>query len=35
MLAVPMILLYELSVFSVSMIEKKRTEKRAAEDAAG
>lgn len=35
MLAVPMILLYELSIFSVGYVEKKRAAKRAAEDAAG
>lgn len=35
MLAVPMILLYELSVWSVMLIEKKRDEKRAAEETAG
>lgn len=33
MLAVPMILLYELSIFSVKLIEKKRSEKKAAEEA--
>lgn len=34
MLAVPMLLLYELSVFSVRHVEKKRAAKRAADDAA-
>ena len=34
MLAVPMLLLYELSVFSVRHVEKKREEKKAAEEAA-
>lgn len=34
MLAVPMILLYEMSIFSVKLIEKKRSEKKAAEEAA-
>ena len=34
MLAVPMLLLYELSVHSVRYVEKKREAKRAAEDAA-
>ncbi|AMJ60223.1 twin-arginine translocase subunit TatC [Bosea sp. PAMC 26642] len=34
MLAVPMLLLYELSVFSVRYVEKKRAAKKAAEDAA-
>ena len=35
MLAIPMILLYELSVFSVRYVENKRAAKKAAEDAAG
>jgi sec-independent protein translocase protein TatC len=35
MLAVPMLLLYELSVFAVRHVEKKRDEKKAAEEAAG
>ncbi|MFY8038397.1 MAG: twin-arginine translocase subunit TatC [Bosea sp. (in: a-proteobacteria)] len=34
MLAIPMILLYELSVFSVRYVENKRAAKKAAEDAA-
>jgi sec-independent protein translocase protein TatC len=34
MLAVPMLLLYELSVFAVRHVEKKRDEKKAAEEAA-
>jgi sec-independent protein translocase protein TatC len=34
MLAVPMLLLYELSVFSVRHVEKKRAAAKAAEDAA-
>ena len=34
MLAVPMLLLYELSVFSVRYVEKKRAAKQAADDAA-
>lgn len=34
MLAIPMLLLYEMSVFSVRAIEKKRSAKKAAEDAA-
>ncbi len=34
MLAVPMLLLYELSIFSVGYVEKKRAAKKAAEDAA-
>jgi sec-independent protein translocase protein TatC len=34
MLAVPMLLLYELSVFSVAYVEKKRAAKQAADDAA-
>jgi sec-independent protein translocase protein TatC len=34
MLAIPMLALYEASIISVSMIEKKRAAKRAAEDAA-
>jgi sec-independent protein translocase protein TatC len=34
MLAVPMLLLYELSVFAVRHVEKKREEKKAAEEAA-
>lgn len=35
MLAIPMLILYELSVWSVKLLEKKRDEKKAAEDAAG
>lgn len=35
MLAIPMLLLYELSVFSVRRVEKKRGETKAAEEAAG
>ncbi|AOG04994.1 MULTISPECIES: twin-arginine translocase subunit TatC [unclassified Bosea (in: a-proteobacteria)] len=34
MLAVPMLLLYELSIFSVGYVEKKRAAKQAADDAA-
>jgi sec-independent protein translocase protein TatC len=34
MLAVPMLLLYELSVFSVRYVEKKRAARKAAEEKA-